>query len=182
MAVIFIDLEASSLAVWSHPIEISWIGESGQGESHLIRPEPDWMDWSGASETVHGISREEIQRDGTPAAIVAGRALQALGNPADTVVSDAPAFDQAWLDKLLLAGGHGRRIAVRDVTDIYVDACRPMVEWMATDEAARAVTQLVEAAKQAEMARARRRHRALEDATGLWWTWRWIVRHVADVG
>jgi len=42
----FIDSEASGLLPGSFPIEIAWVDESGQGESHLIRPAIGWLDES----------------------------------------------------------------------------------------------------------------------------------------
>jgi hypothetical protein len=181
VAIIFIDVEASSLSMSSHPIEIAWVWETGQGEGYLIRPEPDWTDWSQASETVHGISRAELERDGSAATLVARRLRQVLGSPGDCVVSDAPAFDQVWIDTLMRVGGQEQCVVVRDVTEVYAEVCRPVVAGMASDAAAKFALQLLETAHHAEMARARRRHRALEDATGLWWTWRWIGRHVESL-
>lgn len=176
----FLDFEASSLSPDSVPIEIAWADESGQGESYLIRPEPGWTDWSFASESLHGISRDDLSREGRSAGEVARRVLQVLGRLDAVVVSDAPGFDQAWLDELLVAAGLPPRILMlRDVTEVYAEACRPMLAAMEQCEALRAVKQLVANAEHAERMRVRRRHRALDDATGLWWTWCEIRRQVS---
>ncbi|UWQ44194.1 3'-5' exonuclease [Leisingera aquaemixtae] len=100
---VFIDFEASSLSPGSWPIEVglAWLDERKVVvESRLIRPKPEWPedDWNPASEEVHGISRSDLDDAATADDVaswlwetVAGRQL----------VSDAPEFDQRWLDRLL---------------------------------------------------------------------------------
>src|SRR3954469_12500957 len=76
--VVFLDFEASSLTKRSFPIEVAWVFESGEGEAHLIRPAPDWTEWSAEAEAVHHIPRAVLERDGRSAEEVARRMLDLL--------------------------------------------------------------------------------------------------------
>lgn len=99
----FIDFEASSLSPQSWPIEvgIAWLdGNRVVVESKLIKPDPSWPegDWNPESEAVHNIPRSDLE-DAEPAKDVA-QWLQSV-TIGRTLVSDAPEFDQRWLDRLL---------------------------------------------------------------------------------
>ena len=181
MGVIFIDLEASSLHHGSVPIEIGWVGEDGQAEAYLIRPEVGWDDWSVASQSIHGISRADLVRDGRNARWVANRAFRVL-IAASTVYSDAPGWDQGWLEVLFATAGLAHRsVVLRDVTEAYGMQCLPLRALHADPaDVVRHAARLIEEAGHAEAFRHRRRHRAAEDATGLRWTWKEVNRRVAD--
>jgi hypothetical protein len=179
MGIMFIDFEASSLNRGSVPIEIAWVDEDGQADSCLIKPEAGWDDWSVASESIHGISRGDIARDGEEARLAAKRAFKALG-AADAVYSDQPVFDQAWLEVLLATAGFPfRSIMLCDVVEAYGAQSMPLrtIYSDPADVVANAARIIAEA-EHAEAARHRRRHRATEDATGLWWTWKEVGRRV----
>ncbi|MCF7777415.1 hypothetical protein GLP59_07090 [Sulfitobacter sp. M220] len=101
--IVFLDFEASSLSNVSWPIEIglSWI-ESGaiRTWSSLIQPHAKWdpNDWSPQSAKVHGIPRATISNAPHANDVLA----QFLTTSANTIViSDAPKFDQRWLDRLM---------------------------------------------------------------------------------
>lgn len=97
----FIDFEASSLSEDSYPIEVAWSDEKGEITSFLINPESasGWDDWDEiAEEMVHGISREQIVRDGQPAWLVARRMNEALKGK--VVYTDALVMDDFWLKRL----------------------------------------------------------------------------------
>ena len=102
MTLVFIDFEASSLWSRSYPIEIgaAWIADDQVVQvADLIRRDPGWAeDWSHESATVHGIHREELAR-AEAAESIARRYAQILSGR--IVISDAPEFDQHWLDRLL---------------------------------------------------------------------------------
>ena len=103
MSLLFIDFEASSLDKASWPIEIgfAWLdGDEIRSAAKLIRPEPNWSPsaWSRASAAIHKIPREALD-DADTAADVAHWAIDLIGEL--TLISDAPAFDQYWLDRLL---------------------------------------------------------------------------------
>lgn len=112
---IFLDIEASSLLPDSFPIEIgfAWISDRNiRSGAELIKPVPQWdmSTWLPKSEAVHGISRQELDRSGLPPEKVAQWILDGIGD-ASAVVSDAPSYDQRWLDMLLET--IGRKGAVR---------------------------------------------------------------------
>jgi hypothetical protein len=185
--IIFLDIEASGLYAGSYPIEIGWVDETGAGESHLIRPAPDWTSWSQASETIHGISREMLAREGRDHDWVARRVAEALAE-ADAVYTDAPEWDQAWLDRLTDAAGLPPACQLADFTEAVGFACRPLLAGLPrmgdpTREAelasARALCLRIAAdAAEAEARRKRARHRAEDDARGLWWRWRQVQAEV----
>ncbi|QPH53962.1 hypothetical protein [Pontivivens ytuae] len=122
---LFIDFEASSLSVRSWPIEIgfAWIGRNGSVASTgwLIQPDPSWdeADWSPASAAVHGIPRPALEA-AVPAAEVAAWAREVIGDA--VLLSDAPTFDQRWLDRLLAAGGIGEGPKIHDLDAAAADA------------------------------------------------------------
>lgn len=188
----FIDFEASSLSAYSYPIEVGWCSEDGQVQAHLIRPADTWHEWSASSETVHGISRGLLRRDGRAAAEVAHDVMRALAPEKALVFADAPAWDQEWLNLLLAQAGLPRSIVILDAQQAYGYACRPLLnlvpEWHPRrderrQEIARQAARLVAEATEAEALRRRVRHRAGPDAEGLWWTWREVQQRVtAEIG
>lgn len=97
---VFLDLEASSLASGSYPIEVAWGQTPETIESYLISPEyiSSWTDWSPVSERLHGIPRTQLLDQGKPPSWVAKRMNDALGD--QTVYSDNPDYDRHWLDEL----------------------------------------------------------------------------------
>lgn len=96
---IFIDFEASSLdLIESYPIEVGICMPSGDTHSWLIKPHVLWKDWSGKAAKIHGISRDELEKNGTDCAEVAQALNKLLG---DTLVyCDAWTFDSFWLHRL----------------------------------------------------------------------------------
>lgn len=113
-----IDFEASSLSAFSYPIEVglSWLeGQNVQTWSSLIRPHPNWNpnDWAPESELVHGIPMSSLLD--APAADAVAKQLRAVIGDR-VLVSDAPKFDEQWLDRLLWTNGDGsdRGLVVHD--------------------------------------------------------------------
>lgn len=105
---VFIDFEASSLSSRSWPIEIglSWLdGMKVRSDSRLILPRPNWDldDWEPAAEEVHNISLDEVRAIGHDSDEVVAWLHETAGD-AD-LLSDAPEFDQHWLDQLLSGAG-----------------------------------------------------------------------------
>lgn len=107
----YLDVEASSLADASYPIEVGWaaLHTSGYIDSGgwLISPEPDWADWSADAEAIHQIPRVMVETLGTPAAEVVARLDQLLGD--GVVYSDAPEREAQWVGRLYAAVGAKRR-------------------------------------------------------------------------
>ena len=99
---IFIDFEACSLSEDSWPIEVglAWVeGGKVQIWSSLIQPDSSWNAeaWSDDSAGIHGIPRGDL--DTAPlASDVAHEVMDRLHGK--VVVSDAPAFDHAWAERL----------------------------------------------------------------------------------
>ncbi len=158
---VFIDFEASSLSAESWPIEvgIAWLEDKRVViESKLIRPRPEWpeKDWNPVSEQVHGIPRADLDDAGS-ADDVAAWLLEVIAGR--SLVSDAPEFDQRWLDYLL--GGPGPQINDFD-----------RVLWMAfsREEGIISPGRLNKAYKN-RLTRPTI-HRAGDDAAGLCYAWR----------
>ncbi len=101
-----IDIEASGFH--GYPIELGWC-EIGTSDVHsfLIKPTPKWKEsliWDEVSEGIHGITMNELERDGLDPGKVVQMFLDSLGkNP--VLFSDARSFDQQWLDLLFGAVG-----------------------------------------------------------------------------
>lgn len=98
-----LDFEASSLSDKSWPIEvgISWIAEGKvQTWSSLIQPDPSWdiADWSPQSEAVHNIPFLSLKTAPKADLVAMGLIENATGR---TLISDAPPFEQYWLEQLL---------------------------------------------------------------------------------
>lgn len=92
------DVEASSLHRGSYPIEVAVCGLDMMPESMLIKPMDHWDDWSVASQAVHNITPEMLQREGVEARLVSLRVNALLqGN---FTFSDAPEFDGNWYMRL----------------------------------------------------------------------------------
>ena len=108
--VVFLDFEASSLGRKGFPIEVAWVFETGEEETHLIRPAADWTEWATSAEAVHRISRDLLDREGAPAAEVARRVLEALSG--HRLYASAPSWDGQWLSRLLRDTEEARAEAV----------------------------------------------------------------------
>jgi DNA polymerase-3 subunit epsilon len=112
---VFIDFEASGLERGSWPIEIGIAEVRPDGlvpvQSNLIRPHPSWPEelWSPASAQIHGIPRRRLDSAHT-AEIIAAEYLELIAGK--TRVSDAPEFDNRWLDML------GSTISATDIFDV----------------------------------------------------------------
>lgn len=105
MTIIAIDFEASCLPRHgrSYPIEVGIAGE-GIERSWIIAPHRDWAEWSWTAEAqaLHGLTREQVVRDGLPPAQVLAELIDAIGGR--RVVADSR-LDQYWLDTLAAAAG-----------------------------------------------------------------------------
>jgi hypothetical protein len=157
----FIDFEASSLGASSYPIEVAWSAPDGSIESHLVRPRPEWTDWSAYAEReIHRISRATLAAEGEAPVEVAARMNDALAGR--NVYSDAPDFDARWLWRLFEGTGlePAFRVAFLDAALVHPDDGDPAE----TEERVRRAR--LEASE-----RFPRRHRAAWDVEFLleWW-------------
>lgn len=185
----FVDVEASGLIEGGFPIEIGWVDREGHGESHLIRPAPGWTAWSWEAEKVHGISCQQLEREGEPYGEVARRVIAALGSA--TVYSDAPEFDGPWIRMLLDVAGVGADLALVDAEEALSLATRPLNALITSPpkslkriwqsyEVSKLGSKILNAAFNHAEAVAPRTHRALADARHLWTIWYEIERLVAE--
>jgi len=189
--IVFLDFEASSLSPESFPVEVAWMTENGQSETHLIRPAPGWADWSPTAEGVHGLSRDLLAREGRPVEAVARRVLDVLGAQGVVVASDAARWEQRWLDRLLEAAGLAHAIGVVELErGLLVPETRRLLqlappEGMPGGHLARGAlldlaSGIIADALEAERDRRRIRHRALPDAEGMRWWWLEVRRQVDE--
>lgn len=158
---VFLDFEASSLGKHSYPIEVAWVFEDGEGESHLVAPASDWTDWDRAAEAIHGIARETLIASGEPVAAVARRMVDRLGG--HDLFASAPSWDGKWLSVLLRAAGLPRHtLRLRDTDEALRETARALLApRLAGDALLRKVEALVVAANRPDGPPA---HRALADA------------------
>ena len=100
MKPIFLDIEASSWAFDSYPIEIAWGSTTDDIKSYLINPSEieSWTDWSSNAEKAHGISKNNLLSDGiSPFEMCKILDSHLTGR---TIYTDAPDFDGMWLFNL----------------------------------------------------------------------------------
>jgi hypothetical protein len=169
----FLDFEASSLADASYPIEVAWVFEDGQEESHLIRPAAGWSDWDPRAERIHGISRDTLQARGEPSEEVARRLVDALSG--HRLFASAPSWDGKWLSVLLRSAGfprHALRLQdtevaqVEGIAEVLGDASGEPLPQAALSSATRSI--LASVAEQKALFKVG--HRALADARMERWT------------
>lgn len=162
MAFIAIDFEASCLPQYgrSFPIEVGIADVSGWSRSWLIRPHASWADWqwSDEAESLHGITRENLEAEGLDVADVGAR-LKAAVHGRD-VIADSY-FDDSWSRILFEAAGDPSHLPVYCLAELRafndVDHGR-----------------LQDALTSVDLQRLRR-HRAGDDA-------RWLARLLAELG
>ncbi len=93
-----IDLEASGLSPDGYPIEVGVVLGSGESFDALIKPLPHWQDWDEYAQEIHGITREQLEREGMhPRAVCEKLNALCYGK---TLYSDCWVYDHRWLHKL----------------------------------------------------------------------------------
>jgi DNA polymerase III epsilon subunit-like protein len=165
VSVLFLDIEATSLSNTSYPIELGWTDLVGAGEAYLIRRHASWGDdWDPRAQAVHGITREQLEAEGLPVEKVVARFLAAAEGK--TVITDAPAFDAAWLNEALMACGHPvGMVRLNGLRDELIAAILP--DCVAFHGAAAAddwAAEIVDGRLRRRERRGNRAHRALADA------------------
>jgi len=100
---LFIDFEASSLNMDSYPIEVAWSLEDGSIESHLINIHEikSWRDWDSYSQSIHGISKQQLFEEGKHPKWVAQRMNDVLADK--VLLTNAYEFDLDWCETLFKA-------------------------------------------------------------------------------
>lgn len=128
LRVAVIDIEASALGKGSYPIEVGFaligpVPQPIQTWSTLIRPAAGWLEngrWSPGSEAIHGIPKSLILKGG----LEPSKVCDALNSHLEAqlfVVSDAPRFDQDWLDTLFQAGKREQLFRLYDFDQLKGD-------------------------------------------------------------
>lgn len=90
-----LDFEASSLSDGSYPITAGLV-INGEVNYWIIKPQSDWIDWSLASQSIHGIKRSYLIKNGLSASQVAEEIKLLLRNN-PIVYSDNPYWESRWL-------------------------------------------------------------------------------------
>ena len=93
-----IDLEASGFGRGSYPIEVGVALEDGTVHAMLITPANGWDHWDEKAEKIHGITREQLKKNGKPVREVAIFLNDLCGG--QILYSDAWSFDSSWLGRL----------------------------------------------------------------------------------
>jgi hypothetical protein len=126
--IVTLDLEASSLAPESYPIEIGVAQWQGPGSpiftwSRLIRPVDAWVardPWNAQTQLVHGIRPEQLEDGEEPDDIV--ELLNQRHTPGTLAYCDGGEHDQRWFDTLLSQSSIGAHLKLRS----WADLIRPM--------------------------------------------------------
>jgi hypothetical protein len=90
-----LDFEASSLSDGSYPITAGLV-INGEIKYWIIKPQPGWIDWSLASQSIHGIKRSYLMEHGLSALQVIEEMKSLLSNN-PIVYSDNPYWESRWL-------------------------------------------------------------------------------------
>lgn len=114
-----LDIEASALGSGSYPIEVGLALVRGEPKpietgARIIRPTASWLRsgiWSPASEAVHGLSLQTLNQHGHDPGEVCDWLNALLGHQV-IVATDAPRYDQDWLDRLFDAAGRKQQFTV----------------------------------------------------------------------
>lgn len=141
-----VDVEASGLSPLSYPIEVGIYGNQVQYQK-LILPVKSWDHWSAKAEALHGLSRDQLLRNGEHVKDVACELNSLLG--ATCVYSDHADWDGFWIQRLFAAASIRQHFSVADIRDLFT-----------TGELADYTIALEELNRDVR----RRAHRALDDA------------------
>jgi len=133
-----IDFEASCLPEYgqSFPIEVAIARCDGDSRTWFIRPAPRWdgWDWDPAAEALHGISREQLDRDGLPPAQVLAEMGAFAGDC--QVYADAD-LDAYWLELLAHEVGAKVPFSVHYLGEYFVEQGYTRPQIVAALEAAK---------------------------------------------
>jgi len=112
-----IDVEASGLHFDSYPIEVAVLID-GNIHSWLIRPEESWNYWCKTAESLHGITRESLQKEGESASLVASKLNQLLEGTNGLLYSDAVNWDADWVNTLFFAASTTASFYIASIYDL----------------------------------------------------------------
>lgn len=115
-----IDIEASGLHMDSYPIEVA-ILKQGEVRSWLIKPKSSWTHWCDTAETLHGISRRELNDRGQKIEQVVEEIDAFMGEFTGSLYSDAQVWDADWIDTLYFAGNQSRLFKIDSIYRLLSD-------------------------------------------------------------
>ncbi|MCG8535580.1 MAG: hypothetical protein MI808_10840 [Pseudomonadales bacterium] len=119
-APIILDIEASGFGSGSYPIEVGVAMPDGSLHIWLIKPPAHWQHWQPEAENIHGISREQLGREGQPLEEVANELNQLLKGK--TVYSDGWGVDRSWLALLFHEAGRFQRFKLDSIYTLLNEA------------------------------------------------------------
>lgn len=111
-----LDIEASGIHVESYPIEVGISLPDGKTWCSLIKPAQSWTYWSQEAENIHGISYEELIKNGKSPTEVAGKLNELLTS--HTAYSDCWVLDQPWLTTLFQQAGIKQDFTLLDMMHV----------------------------------------------------------------
>ncbi len=163
----FLDFESSSLSESSYPIEVGWVTHNnGVDTPHslLIKPADDWQNWNPDAEKIHGISREQLLRDGIPIIDVMKTLMEDVGD----YIFATSSMDSYWFWKLARKAHELGYISPR-VKKVDLYDFRFYMQWLATisPEGFLCLELAVDSAKKKYPIT----HRALQDALHIHYEW-----------
>lgn len=147
---ITMDIEASGLGRNSYPIEIAFVMPDGEQHDYLIKPPAAWDHWDARAESLHGITRDKLQREGFQPWDIASEMNDLLAGK--TVYSDAWGNDMPWVARIFEAASLPQLFQINAITSLLPP--RSLERW--SGELSYQHSQLN-----------RRRHRALTDAIAI---------------
>lgn len=98
-----LDVEASGFGSDSFPLEIGVKRADGARFCRLIKPYPSWQHWNAEAESLHGITRETLNKYGQDGLEVCKQLNLFMGK--ETAYSDGWVVDYPWLIKLYAEAG-----------------------------------------------------------------------------
>lgn len=155
-----IDIEASGFGPNSYPIEVGVVLADNRRYSRLIKPYPDWTHWCEQAESVHGISRESLQKygiEGRQIALDLNKMLRGC-----ILYSDCWGVDKPWLETLFYRSGVSLEFFISPLESILKE--EQMLCWQVAMSKTRESLQLA-------------RHRASTDALAIQQTFLATSKH-----
>lgn len=114
-----IDVEASGFGAGSYPIEIGVALDKGKTQCMLIRREPEWQHWASSAESLHGISREVLDKHGYSVKEVAHKLNEWLSGC--IVYTDGWGNDSSWIALLFDCAGLSQRFKLESLRSILTE-------------------------------------------------------------
>lgn len=127
-----IDIEASGLHFDSYPIEIAVL-VNGLPHVWLIKPESSWTHWCDKAETLHGISRSKLIKQGVSASIVVDELTDVLSDTPGVIYSDADRWDEDWLSILFFTSGKQPPVKVLSIFELMSEDQKCMFNTVKND-------------------------------------------------